>query len=79
MLWVVAIPVTVLGVTWIVMRGLREIVVVWLVLDYRDDKARVVIATLYCYHQCCHLNAAMTSPGQNMRMSGSFTYYEVRP
>ena len=28
-LWLVAVSVTVLGVTWIVMRGLRETVAVW--------------------------------------------------
>ncbi|RDI56417.1 hypothetical protein [Microvirga subterranea] len=28
-LWLVAVPVTVLGVTWIVMRGLRDIAAVW--------------------------------------------------
>jgi hypothetical protein len=29
-LWLIAVPVTVLGVTWIVMRGLREVVAAWL-------------------------------------------------
>jgi hypothetical protein len=28
-LWLIAVPVTVLGVTWIVMRGLRETVAAW--------------------------------------------------
>jgi len=28
-LWLVAVPVTVLGVTWIVMRGLRDVVAAW--------------------------------------------------
>jgi hypothetical protein len=28
-LWLIAVPVTVLGVTWIVMRGLRDTVAVW--------------------------------------------------
>jgi len=28
-LWLVAVPVTVLGVTWIMMRGLRDLAAVW--------------------------------------------------
>jgi hypothetical protein len=28
-LWLIAVPVTVLGVTWIVMRGLRDTVAAW--------------------------------------------------
>jgi hypothetical protein len=59
-LWLIAVPVTLLGVTWIVMRGLRDTVAAWRgrterqlaygvedeepVLIWRDGEARAIEA-----------------------------------
>ncbi len=40
-LWLIAIPATVLGVTWIVMRGLREIVAAW--RGWGEARGRLVV------------------------------------
>ncbi len=41
-LWLIALPVTVLGVTWIVMRGLRETVAAW----RRGGEGRLVVGAV---------------------------------
>ncbi|HZH52325.1 MAG TPA: hypothetical protein VEZ16_10650 [Microvirga sp.] len=43
-LWLVAVPVTVLGVTWIVMRGLRDVVAAWRGQD--ETRGRLVYGVI---------------------------------
>jgi hypothetical protein len=45
-LWLVAVPVTVLGVTWLVMRGLRDTVAAWRTDSRGDAQGRLVYGVI---------------------------------
>ena len=45
-MWLVAVPVTVLGVTWIVMRGLRDTVAAWRKASRGEPHGRLVYGVI---------------------------------